>query len=294
MAHEIHRLKAENQPHAVPDIFGRTEHHLKHGERLQFLTIEEMEFLNKTFMDKPPRALYAEQSEWVKGFKHLSVCFVMIKAEEGGEVKRVPGVLTTFAKFSYAGELFAVVDCGEHGIVYRVPSSVTPANAEETEAFRETYQRRQGRRVVRAMRDLGASPGYEDELLLSILNRLNLYRRFMGHIEARFGMMAARSIFDGARFTHNSSELSVTSTFAVVTTKLIEQSRRSLVGERCVDLLILFGIPAGNIYQGMYEMLRETVRRTKTVMLLDRTLHLRRDAIIEGERLAKLNQEGGV
>ncbi|ATW57929.1 hypothetical protein CNR33_00083 [Pseudomonas phage tabernarius] len=283
MTNQIERPQAEDQPHAIADIFGRLQKHLKHGERLQFMTNEELKFLNKNFAHNPFGIQYAKHTDWPAGFKHLHVYSVWVGNAEGG--KHVPGVLQTFGQYHVSGPLFAVVDCGEHGVVHRSPHALTQLTREASDKFAELWQRRQGRRVVRAMRDIGSVPGQEDILLLNIIQGMNLYRRFMDHIEARFGVMGSRAIFDGLRYTQANSELNVSSSFAVSTTREVVMPNRHLIGERCVHLLMDAGIPPGNLYHGMHEMLREVISRRKTVNLLDPHMVTRHSAIMEAYRL---------
>lgn len=286
MSHEIERPNVEAQPHAMADIFGRLEKHLKHGERLQFMTNDELAYLKERFSNNPFEILYAPHMEWPQGFKHLHVYNVHVSKPGAKKCHIEPGILITFGQYVRGGSMFAVLDCGKYGVVHCAPAYLSPMVPEAAEQHVPVAIRRQGRRIVRAMRDIGSVPGQEDITLLNIAQNLMLNRRFMEFTEARLGIKRAAGVFDGFESAAE-SVVGESASFALGTAKILEKPEREYVGERCVQILMAMGIGPGNLYHGMHDMLREAIRRRRVVERLVPTLHTKHQPVIDTYLLDK-------
>ncbi len=254
MSDKIERPNVEYQPHAVADIYGRKEKDLKQGERLQFLTDEELDYIQIHFSYPNVKLTdYLDRSVWPRDLSHLSVWGVVI-ANDGGFIE-VPGVLHTLSRWVVGGAR-VVMDLGHKGVVEVMPQNLRVMTKQDADREIPTWQRRQGHRLVRAMRDIGSVPGKEDIALLNILKYSEFLGSFLEH-KKRYGALPFLS--EGLKF-----EMSFD--YAWTRASRIKMPDKMLIGERCVWILLNSGVVhAGEVYQGMYRMLRQLISDHKEV-----------------------------
>lgn len=264
MNDEINRPKAEFQPHAKADIFGRTEKNLKHNERLQFMTDEELAYLKDRFGNSSGGLFYADQKEWPEGFKALNVYNVFVAGSRAASKPQiVPGVLLTFGQHIKGANPFAVLDCGLKGVVHRPYELISSMTKEMAEERIPKHRRRHGRRIVRAMRDIDSVPGCEDKTLLRIVNNWEGTKRFHGYVMGTVGANGYSSIMESGLADWPIIKDAIS--FTQIAAKVHKMPDGELVGERCAQILMAAGVHPGNLYHGMYDLLRETIRLLKEV-----------------------------
>lgn len=246
--HPVKRPNARRTQHTRADIHGRTEEHLDRHERLEFLSKEDTHFVSR-YVKNRNQLTPITYKEWPRRIPDRCV------VEAGGGL----GVFLGYLR-GETNHAFAVVDRGsEHGgIAYVDPDLLEVVSTDRADAWQPIFFRNQGKRVQRALRDMGAVMGKEDVMLRRIIQILQTDLMFLRGYEARRQAqpethLSERDMIEGAKFQ------------ALVSTKDVRMPVAEFSGARCFALLTDFGIPAGNTYHGMFDMMRAFVTARKAV-----------------------------
>lgn len=247
-------------PKARPDIHGRTERDLKHGERLEFISKDNLHFISQYATATPgqPRT-FPVAGRFYKG--GLSSRMLVTFPHPIQQMGMFLGLVTS----EHSATPVAVIDTGitgGHGILNVDPDLLRILPMAEADRIVGVGLRNQGKRIQRAMRDCGASLGYEDIVLARILTIAKLDLTFLRQMETaqkRIGF----NLSGVPKMAIESSKVA-----ALVSVDPFELPATEFVGGRCFRLLEQFGLLASNAYYGMYDILNAFVVNRKRAMEL--------------------------
>lgn len=254
------RQNVRPNPDARPDIHGRTEADLAPGERLEFISKSDLAFIKGyvSYGSNHPRT-FPVQGQYYHG--GLASRMMVTFPSTIQQVGMFLGLVTS----ENSPKPMAVIDTGMtggYGILYVDQSLVRIMDRSEADEIIPVGLRNQGKRIQRAMRDCGASLGYEDIVLRRILSIAKLDLSFLRHMEQQKEVMG----FNLSGVPNEAVERSKVA--ALITVDDFDMPSNEFVGCRCFQLLNQFGLLPSNTYYGMYDVLRAFVVNRKRVIEL--------------------------